>query len=255
MDKLRIGVFGGIMGVITSVTGVFLSWAQIEAKILVDVINVQSFIYSNPELSVNFTKYTYLTLFYWVNEAGLSVDLEAIIGAFHYVLVAATLIMVSIGIYGIYKLEPFKTCLVSSIIGFLSAIPVLLFMLPNTAGLIGAAVNVSFSVLFYAKIGFTTYTNIGLVLTTPILISDGILILIFLLFELSFKSAKRLTGHRRKTKVIVILVVIFIISVYLSFSYPYILIIPNLILCITYTQIAFSFHIIKYSSQKNMVNK
>lgn len=249
MDKLKIGILGGIVGVIASISGAFWVWALTELIRLGDyfMLQVVTFFIPEPPHLPPVDK-SPLVIFYPFYDLYLAMNRIVMIGEIHYILVAATLVLVGIGIYGFYKLEPLRIFKVPLILGFLCAFFILLIMFSSLTSLIGYAVNIGLLMVYSAQTGFPFGSNIGFLMSTPTVFSSMIYLVILFIFGLSIISAKWVTYDPDKAQNIAILLIIGGLLFIIGVITPLLYIIPYLILSVAFSLVAYLFYMTQYYS-------
>jgi hypothetical protein len=242
VDKLGLGVFGSFVGIIGAISGFLWVWALYDLLNLGDYFMVQVvtfFIPEPPHLPP--VERSPLVIFYPFYQLYLGLNRIIIIGGIHYFLIAAAIVLVGIGLYGFYKLEPLRILRVALILGLFSALIISLVMFSSLTGLKGFAVNIGLLMIYFAQIGAPFSTNIGLLMAQPTVFSSIILLATLILFAFSLRSAEWVTYNpdkARSTSTALILGGLLFLTGIIS---PVLYIIPYLVLSAAFSLLAHLF--------------
>lgn len=248
MDKLELGFWGGIVGVLAAFSGFFLAWVIKDVISFGDYFNMQflTFFYLTEPPGYPPIEKNPMVVIYPFYQLCLAINRMPIVAGIHYVLLAATLILLSIGIYGLYKIEQSnKICIVSLVLGFIAAFSIPLITIVTLTSMSGFPVYMVLMMYAFIQIGLPFSMNIGFSYVSSLAISNMIMLVILFLFGLSLNSVKLVTADPDKAKGTAILLILsgvsFLISTLLmqmAFSYA----VPSILLAVTCGLLIYLFH-------------
>lgn len=201
MDKFGLGVFGSIVGILASISGFFWVWALYDLLSLGDYFMVQVMTFFVPEPPpLPPVERSPLVIFYPFYQLCLGLNRVTGIGGVHYFLVAVTIVLVGVGLYGFYRLEPLRILKAALVLSFFSAFIISLVMFLSLTSLKGFAVNIGLLIIYFAQIGAPFSTNVGLLMAQPTVFSSVILLVTLILFAFSLRSAEWVTYNPDKAR-------------------------------------------------------
>ncbi|MEM3586010.1 MAG: hypothetical protein QXO71_01695 [Candidatus Jordarchaeaceae archaeon] len=208
MDKLGLGLLGSIVGVLAAATGFFWAWVVADVIYFGDYFNMQllTFIYLTNPPGYPPPQKNPMSVIYSLYQLLSAIDRMPPVGGIHYTLLAATLILLSIGIYALYKIESSnRICIITSVLGI-----ILGFVIPLlTIGTLMSMNTFPFFALLmmyaFIQIGLPVSLNIGLSYASFCIIAGIIMLLVLVMFGLSLNSVKWATADPDKTGVAAIL--------------------------------------------------
>ncbi|MEM2144236.1 MAG: hypothetical protein QW279_02665, partial [Candidatus Jordarchaeaceae archaeon] len=235
-------------GVIAAFSGFFLAWVITDVISFGDYFNMQflTFFYLTEPPGYPPIEKNPMVVIYSFYQLCLAIDRMLLVAGIHYVLLAATLILLSIGIYGLYKIEQTnKICIVSLVLGFIAAFFILVTPITNLISMRGFPVYLVLMMYAFTQIGLPFSTNIGLYYGSAVAISNMIMLVILFLFGLSLNSVKWATFDPDKAKGTAILLILsgvsFLVStllIQMAYSYA----VPSILLAVTCGLLIYLFH-------------
>ncbi|GEM_PF-4571380 len=247
MKSLRVGVFRGVAGTVAFISGAFWSWTLVEALRLGDLLNLQLVTFFVPEPpGYPPVEKNPLIILWRFSEVYSAMSRLTWVGLVHYLLFAAALALVGVGIYGLYDLEPLGVCKASLVTGFLSGSIILLFSFGGLTGLSQAAVNIGLLMYHSAETGTPFGSNIGMLAASPTVFCSVALMVALIVFGLSLSSARWATADPdRARSTAILLVVSGVLYIMVAFT-PYLYLVPSLLLSIAFPLLAHLFHTTGY---------